>query len=91
MGRNDEVDRYNRARLMELPGKIINLRSRQWGAPDQGAWKNIPAEFFLKEGALVMLRSNSGADLTYANGDNGHIKEFDGKAFHVELVRNGEW
>jgi ATP-dependent exoDNAse (exonuclease V) alpha subunit len=90
MGRNDEVDRYNRARLMELPGKWITLRSRQWGNPDTGAWKNIPAEFSLREGALVMLRSNSGADLTYANGDNGHVKEFDGKTFHVELVRNGE-
>ncbi len=90
MGRNDEVDRYNRARLMELPGKNINLRSRQWGNADNGAWKNIPVEFSLKEGALVMLRSNSGADLTYANGDNGHIREFDGKAFHIELLRNGE-
>jgi hypothetical protein len=59
MAKNEGVDRYNNTRLMALSGKTINLRSRQWGAPDVGAWRNIPSEFFLKEGAYVMILSNN--------------------------------
>jgi len=92
VGLNKEADNYNRLRLLDLKEPNIVIRSQWWGKRDNGAWNNIPEEASVKVGAYVMLLANEREDgkIVYANGDTARIREFDGKSFHCELVRNGE-
>lgn len=72
MAKNDQVDAFNFASLIKLPGEAFGLKSKTWGN-QCGEWKNIPEMLKLKEGALVMILSNDSEGFTYANGDMGHI------------------
>lgn len=90
ISKNDLVDNFNFAALLDLPGQAYGLSSKTWG--DQaGEWKkNIPDMLKLKDGAYVMILSNdqSGA-FEYANGDCGWIqsKDLDGTIW-IKLARN---
>jgi len=76
VGKNEQVDRFNEASLMKLPGRLIGLPSRRWGR-ERSEWKNIPVQTKIREGAYVMLlvnKYNGFQDLEYANGDCGHVR-----------------
>jgi ATP-dependent DNA helicase PIF1 len=94
LSKNQQVDNYNFSSLMRLPGIAYSVGSYQWGTT-ASEWKNIPDLLKLKDGALVMILSNSPADTPeeerYANGDTGHVvsKDQDSGAIIVRLVRNG--
>jgi ATP-dependent DNA helicase PIF1 len=92
MSKNDTVDNFNFSALMEVPGDAYGLRSMTWG--DQaGEWKkNIPEMLKLKDGAYVMILSNSlvrDTSMEYANGDCGTVqsKDTDGTVW-IKLKRN---
>jgi len=75
VSKNDQVDRYNGMALDRLPGPTFTLTNRRWGK-QRGEWKQVPDRITLKEGAYVMLLSNSYDEegrMVYANGDCGHI------------------
>jgi ATP-dependent DNA helicase PIF1 len=88
--KNDQVDNYNWEALRRVPGTKITVRAQRWGK-QRGDWKLIPETVEFKVGAYVMLLANKMEDgnLIYANGDCGHIREYDRGVFAVELVRNG--
>jgi ATP-dependent exoDNAse (exonuclease V) alpha subunit len=90
--KNDAVDRYNLVALDRVRGKVIAVRSRRWGK-QRGEWKGIPEQVEFKEGAYVMILANAPCEdgqFEYVNGDCGHIEGYEGGAFAIKLVRNGE-
>lgn len=93
LAKNDEVDRYNMVRLVNLRTPEEKFTSTRGGdaAPE---WKNIPETLVLKPGCLVMILSNSfdeDRNLIYANGDLGtYIGKVNDRAAKVKLLRNGE-
>jgi len=93
ISKNAEVDAYNHRALAKLPGRSFTLQSRRWGKA-RGEWKNIPETMELKIGALVMLLSNQygdlDRDLVYANGDLGHVQEYDPMGLLIKLKRTGK-
>lgn len=99
VAKNDEVNRHNWLALQKLPSEIIRIPSKSWGTladplngtRNKGEWKNIPEVLEIKIGAYVMVLTNSGPDLEYANGDCGHIASIDvpNKAVVVRLQRTG--
>lgn len=91
MSKNDQVDAFNFASLLKLPGEAFGLKSVVWGNTN-GEWKNIPDMLKLKDKALVMILSNDTEGFTYANGDMGHIlgRNDDG-GIVIELKRNGAY
>lgn len=82
--KNDEVDRHNHLRLMELDGPTTSYPNTRNGE-QLSEWKHIPENLHLKPGALVMILVNKresveGEDpmhwpMIYANGDLAHFKE----------------
>ena len=90
MGKNDEVDRYNKMRLHLLKGRDLRSRAIRWGK-QRSEWKNIPEELHLKLGAFVMILSNDAPKFSFVNGDTGHITGYDKELgmFKVRLIRNG--
>lgn len=79
LAKNDEVDRMNKLRLLNLPGAVIPFAAVKTGkaAPE---WKHIPDVLELKPEALVMILANAydrtdpqNPELIYANGDLGHF------------------
>ena len=96
---NDAVARFNALRMDKLTTEKVQFARKPWGL-QRGDWKNIPALFDLKVGALVMLLANQRSmgdedhggpgRIIYANGDFGHIVEIDRahSEVWVELVRN---
>lgn len=80
MAKNDEVDRFNQMRMLDLKGGVIRFPSYRTGQ-ESGEWKHIPSVLELKPGALVMILKNKtmridGAPphtwpMIYANGDLG--------------------
>lgn len=94
--KNDAVDRFNGMALDRLKGRQVIVTSRRWGKV-RSEWKNIPERLPLKIGAYVMLLANdTEGGFAYANGDCGHVVEFepgDGEClephFRVQLERNG--
>lgn len=100
LSKNDQVGRYNAMALDRVHGKAIVVTSRRWGKQRSewgqnrrtGEW-GVPQQAEFKVGAYVMLLANKfdeGRELVYANGDCGHIEDYEGGAFKVRLVRNGE-
>jgi PIF1-like helicase len=97
--KNEDVDRYNQARLVALEGKAWAAKSSRWGIPQiyepgvngkqPGDWKQIPEAFQFKVGALVMILTNDRPDFTFANGDLGIIEGMDSNIFQIKLKRNG--
>jgi len=91
VAKNDEVERINTLRYMQLKGKEKRFRSARWGV-QRGEWKNIPEFIQLKIGALVMILTNGkeAGRLLYANGDQGYVEEFSEAGVFVRLKRNDE-
>ena len=91
VSKNDQVDRYNAMALDRLMTPPFTLTSRRWGK-QRGEWKQVPERVTLKSGAYVMLLANRYDEgrMVYANGDCGHVREWDGYALHVELLRTGQ-
>jgi len=64
VGKNEEVDRVNKIRLQQLPGKALALPSTRWWASSIKGWKQpsewnfIPEQLELKVGAYVMCLAN---------------------------------
>lgn len=83
LAKNDEVDRYNHLRLMDLAGpedRYLCSRFVKDGKKAPSEWqKNIPDVLTLKRGALVMILANrrepgapeDNPKMIYANGDLG--------------------
>lgn len=104
VSKNDEVDRVNNLRLMDLSGPKHTLQSYRWwagqvrGQKQPGEWNNIPLQQDIKEGALIMLLDNrreepGSSELVYCNGDLAkvlEIQEEEGRVtgIHVALQRN---
>ncbi len=95
--KNDEVDRYNQARLLKLEGKAYAAKSYRWGVPkvfDPGAnrqpgdWKMIPEAFQFKVGALCMILANDLPSFSFVNGDLGVIEGMAENRFQIRLRRN---
>lgn len=77
LAKNDEVDRYNKIRMLEIHKPEDLYITERHGEEDRAAWKNIPDALALKEGCLVMVLANrrenpDDTQLLYANGDLGH-------------------
>jgi ATP-dependent DNA helicase PIF1 len=91
VSRNDQVDTYNWEALRRVPGTKIVVRTQRWGK-QRGDWRLVPDTAEFKVGAYVMLLANKmeEGELVYANGDCGHIRDYQHGVFSVELVRNGE-
>jgi ATP-dependent DNA helicase PIF1 len=87
--KNDAVDRYNREALAKVQGEVVYVKSVRWGK-ERTEWKNVPEVLALKIGAYVMILSNDAPAFSFANGDCGHIVEWDRdhQQFAVKLVRN---
>jgi len=91
---NQETDRANTIRMMQVQGRPVVVQSRRWGKPD-ASWHHIPDQLQLKTNALVMILANDSPEFTYVNGDLGHIKDFttsdtgNNQTFQIELKRNG--
>ena len=99
--RNDMVNRYNLSALDRVRGTKFSVSSQRWGkqrsewsqSKRTGEW-GIPPQSEFKIGALVMILANKfvEGELVYANGDTGHVEEWDDKTREVvvRLVRTGE-
>lgn len=94
LAKNDEVERYNKIRMLELTTKEESFQAQRTGdGPSE--WKNIPSTLVLKPGALVMILSNrryvGTEDLQYCNGDLAHyVSKINEQTALVNLVRTGE-
>jgi ATP-dependent DNA helicase PIF1 len=90
VAKNVQVDRVNFLSLQDVKGKDIKVMSKRWGR-QRGEWKLIPDELHVKVGAYVMILANDSPHFTYANGDCGHIEEYDPTRliFRIKLARNG--
>ena len=93
LSKNDAVDNFNYAALMDVQGEAYGLKRATWLYPGQaepGEWKNIPDVLRLKDGAYVMILANDiSGSFEYANGDCGHIQGHDEKGtVWVKLIRN---
>ena len=93
MAKNDAVDNFNYAALMDLKTEPYGLKRATWmyqGQSDPSEWKNIPEVLKLKDGAYVMILSNdtTSGEFLYANGDCGIIqgKDLDGTVW-IKLKR----
>jgi hypothetical protein len=100
LAKNDEVDRYNAVRMLELTTPEHEYLAKRTGQGDP-AWKHIPEKLILKPGALVMILANrrekvDGLEphewpMIYANGDLGiYLGQDGGGRARVELHRGGE-
>lgn len=95
MAKNQEVDRYNQVKMLEIAAPTVEFKSETWG-DSRPEWRNIPLKLGLKIGALVMVLSNKkdGTDrekFLCVNGDIGTVHEFevDKGIVWVTLQRNG--
>jgi ATP-dependent DNA helicase PIF1 len=91
---NATVDSYNARRLYQLPGdnnRVPAAISTRWSTGfgrQPSEWSAIPTEFRFKPGAYVMILSNDGPSLNWANGDCGTLMGIDGRRIVVRLKRN---
>lgn len=93
MAKNDEVDRYNKIRLLQLPGPEHTFRSKR-GGQQASEWKHIPETLVVKPGALVMILANAydeDRNLIYCNGDLAiYLDRANDSTAKVRLLRTGE-
>ena len=98
--KNDEVDRHNKLRLLQLLAPAETFPTERHGK-QSGEWKQIPDTLVLKPGCLVMSLANRRypkadpddppPDLMYANGDLGHyLGKTSDRIARVKLLRNGQ-
>ncbi len=96
--KNDEVDRHNRLRMMQLMAPAETFPTERHGK-QSSEWKQIPDTLVLKPGCLVMALANrrypkdeddpGPAELMYANGDLGHyLGKVSDRIARVKLLRN---
>jgi ATP-dependent DNA helicase PIF1 len=99
LAKNDQVDRFNLLRVIQLPPPDVVFGTRRWGT-ERTDWKHIPETVTLRDGALVMCLANKreqgGEDelpgpIIYANGDLGTVTHMDPSrgAVFVTLQRTG--
>jgi hypothetical protein len=98
MAKNDEVDRHNSLRMLELPGPEVTYTTVREGK-QASEWKKIPDVLRLKQGALVMILANKRErqegvppqdwPLIYANGDLAIVQDLTRGVPWVKLLRNG--
>jgi ATP-dependent DNA helicase PIF1 len=96
---NDEVSRYNWRALSKITKPKITVESHRWGQQRSEWGQNsrtkewgIPPTSEFKIGAYIMLLANKSeeGELIFANGDCGHIRDYQRGIFSIELQRNGE-
>lgn len=92
---NDKVRKFNTLALDRVRGASFTLTSRRWGQQRSEWGENarthewgIPPRAEFKEGAYVMVLTNA-PDLSYCNGDCGHVTGRVGGRVQIELVRTG--
>lgn len=99
LGKNLQVDRYNKLQFMSLPGETIRFKNTTTGKPLPEWEKNIPMWMDLKVGARVMILANRYVEglgdermLLYANGDCGVVMSAnpERKSAVVQLERSGQ-
>lgn len=101
LAKNDEVERYNKIRMFDLPGPEHKFTATRTGEQAK-EWKNIPDTLVLKPNCLVMCLANKKeqgfeghpGEIIYANGDLAHfirpqIPDHPMSAAIVKLLRNG--
>lgn len=90
--KNDQVDRFNQMKLDGHRGAKFMVSSRRWGT-GRSEWKQVPLNLQLKEGAYVMILSNSGLNeagrFDWVNGDCGHVESLAAGELAIKLVRTG--
>jgi ATP-dependent DNA helicase PIF1 len=78
LAKNDEVERFNKLRLLDLKTAEHHFPAKKHAQQD-GAWKNIPDVLTLKPGALVMILANKRdketGEMLYANGSLAHYED----------------
>lgn len=97
LAKNDEVDRYNSVRMLQIKTPPDYFKAIRKGDPKDypSEWKNIPDTLVLKPGCLVMILANrkymDSQDLMYANGDLGiYLEKINDSFCKVRLQRNGQ-
>lgn len=100
LGKNIQVDRYNKLQHMSLPGDVLRFKNITTGKPLPEWEKNIPMFIELKRGARVMILANKYSELpgsedrelVYANGDCGIFVDGNpgAKWAKVQLERTGQ-
>lgn len=93
LAKNDEVDRYNKIRMIELKQPEQTFTNRRTGELN-AEWKHIPDTLVLKPTCLVMILSNrfdkETREIIYANGDLGYYQgKLDENTAKVKLLRTG--
>jgi ATP-dependent DNA helicase PIF1 len=100
VAKNDEVDRFNWARMRALPGEELKLVNQR-GGRQRSEWKNIPEVLGLKVGCKVMVLANlreavdkdnpdRKREYYYVNGDMATFLGLDQNDHPVvKLDRNG--
>lgn len=97
LAKNDEVDRYNKVRMLQIhaPEEVF-VAHRTGAQKDQPSeWKNIPDTLALKPGCLVMILANKkylgSTEIMYANGDLGtYLGKIGDNFARVKLQRTGQ-
>jgi ATP-dependent DNA helicase PIF1 len=99
--KNDEVDRHNKLRLLQLLAKSDFYEVKRVGKQASEWLKQIPDRLELKPGCLVMILANRRhakenpsdppAPLIYCNGDLGtYLGRVSERTARVKLLRNGQ-
>jgi hypothetical protein len=99
--KNDEVDRHNKLRLLQLIAKSDFYDAKRDGKQASEWLKQIPDRLELKPGALVMILANRRypkddpsdppAPLIYCNGDLGtYVGRVSERTARVKLLRTGQ-
>lgn len=100
LGKNQQVDRFNKLQHDSLPGTPLVFKNTITGEPLKEWQKHIPVSLSLKIGARVMILANKYSpslgdesnELIYANGDTGELVDGDParKFAQVQLYRTGQ-
>jgi len=88
LGRNIDVDYFNKAALDKLPYQAMPYGIRRFNRQDSG-WRNLPDPLILKPESRVILLSNNRQE-HYANGDTAVVERLFKEQVLVRLTRTGE-
>jgi hypothetical protein len=93
VAKNEEVERINRIRLLELKGTSEYFPSLRTGKP-RPEWRHIPERLEVKPGALCMVLANGyegdpgDRELVHANGDLAeYLEKINDRQARVRLFR----